>query len=55
MVRLLLAGAVAYLAYRITKEIGGSDEVDPRSPSPDQTGRKVPRRESGAQRNGRRR
>lgn len=55
MVRLLLAGAVAYLAYRITKEIGGSDEVDPLSPSADQAGRKAPRRQSGAQRNGRRR
>ncbi|MER9130371.1 hypothetical protein [Mesorhizobium sp. M0768] len=55
MVRLLLAGAVAYLAYRITKEIGGTDEVDPLSPSPEQTGREAPRRQSGAQRNGRRR
>ncbi|MER8427128.1 hypothetical protein [Mesorhizobium sp. M0228] len=55
MVRLLVAGAVAYLAYRITKEIGGSDEVDPLAPSPDQTGRKVARRQSRAQGNGRRR
>ncbi|MER8966739.1 hypothetical protein [Mesorhizobium sp. M0898] len=55
MVRLLLAGAVAYLAYRITKEIGGTDEVDPLSPSPEQTGRKVSRRQGGAQGNGRRR
>jgi hypothetical protein len=52
MVRLLLAGAVAYLAYRITKEISGSDEADPLLTSPEQNGRKVSRRQSGAQRNG---
>ncbi|MER9593701.1 hypothetical protein [Mesorhizobium sp. M0244] len=39
-------------AYRITKEIGGSDEVDPLSPSPAPNGRKMPRRQSEAQGDG---
>jgi hypothetical protein len=45
MIRLLVAGAVAYVAYRIVKEASGSDDVDPLLPSPEQDDRKASKRQ----------